>query len=133
MEIKGLAAANLKSLANVLEISVSKLLQEMMLHFMETLTVEQSIKLSGCESEEEVDRVFKEVITPMLEGKDTCKKFRLWYDEKASFWVVDSVKSEDIYHPFVGRYDFATNFIFTDVVNVGISHGVKPEEILLVD
>ena len=74
MEIKGLTAANLKSLANVLEISASKLLQNMTLHFMETLTVEQSIKLSGCESEEEVDRVFKEVITPMLEGKDTCKK-----------------------------------------------------------
>ena len=133
MEIKRLAAANLKSLANILGVSVSKLLQEMTLHFMETLTVEQSIKLSGCESEEEADRVFKEVITPMLEGKDTCKKFRLWYDEKASVWVVDSVKPEDIYHPFVGRYDFATNRIFTDVVKVGIGRGVKPEEILLID
>ena len=132
MEIKGLNAANLQSLANVLEISVSKLLQEMTLHFMETLTVEQSIKLLGCESEEEVDRVFKEVITPMLKGKDTCKKFRLWYDEKASVWVIDSIKVEDIYHPFVGRYNFATN-LFTKVVEVGISYGVKPEEILLVD
>lgn len=136
MQIKGLNAANLQSLANVLEIPVPKLIEKMILHFMDTLTVEQAVKLSGCESEVDADRVFIEIITPMLSAKDNPnKKFRVWYDEKSqpSVWVVDAVKVADIYHPFVGRYDFATTNIFTGLAKIGITFGVKPEEILLID